>query len=97
MNEPNRFLALLFMGLLMFAVCLMAANARAQCPGGVCPLPKVVKGEMSVVASRTTTACRTTREVICKPKCQSRCVRDRCHCKRNPQGAVRRVLRRFGR
>ena len=90
MNGPNRFLALLFGGLLMLAVILVTVNeARADCPGGVCnlpPLPKVVKGEVSVVASRTIQAARCPRELTCKPKCHKRF-----------RGVVRRVIRRFGR
>lgn len=90
MNEPNKLLALLFMGLVLFAVCFMAANARAaDCPNGQCRLPqipKVVKGEVSVVASRAVQPIRCPRELTCKPKCHKRF-----------SGVVRRVFGRGGR
>lgn len=72
---------ILGLALLTFVICTV--GARAQCPGGVCPLPQVVKGEVSVVASRAIQPIRCPRELTCKPKRHTRF-----------SGVVRRVLRR---
>jgi len=76
---------ILGLALLTFVIC--TAGARAQCPGGVCPmppLPKVVKGEVSVVASRTIQGCR--------PKCECRYSHNSC---KGRAFAGRRVMRRL--
>lgn len=79
----------LLVGIVLLLTVIFAMPARAACPGGVCPLPqvpKVVKGEVSVIASRATTACR--------PKCECRYSHNSC---KGRAFAGRRVMRRFGR
>lgn len=77
----------LLVGIVLLLTVIFAMPARAACLGGVCPLPqvpKVVKGEVSVVASRTIQACR--------PKCECRYSHN--HVK-GRAFAGRRVIRRL--
>lgn len=91
----------LLVGIVLLLTVIFAMPARAACPGGVCPLPRisgwskavsahtksfvsvprVTKGEVSVVASRAIQPIRCPRELTCKPKCHKRF-----------SGVVRRVV-----
>lgn len=80
----------LIIGVVLMTIVICNCAKSAPCPGGVCPLPqipKVVKGEASVVASRAVQTIRCPRELTSNPKCHNQRFR----------GVVRRVLGRFGR